>query len=293
MFPVSRTGADLGRVWGGVGAIWLRETRCDPAPGGGSDGKDVGEVVGKRAECDEPCADEDEDAAAPGLDGWGAVLDGADEAFASGGEEHGQREHQRDDGDTRDEEGDCCGIGPAGGEGLAGQTGQDRAGSAEPSEQVDEPEEHEPGEGASPPQRCLLAQYAVERGLEAPQVDLDAVELDETEQDEDGADDDAQGPAGAAGEGDIFDQRSGAEGERTAGEDQESGGADGQGGGVPASARRIGRPLGALVVRGLASMVTSSGNEHGEKNEATPAAVASTRSPAPAPAGRSKRGYRT
>src|ERR671919_651913 len=77
------------------------------------------------------------------------------------------------------------------------------------SEKVDEPEEHEPGEGASPPQRCLLAQYAVERGLEAPQVDLDAVELDETEQDEDGADDDAQGPAGAAGEGDIFDQRSG------------------------------------------------------------------------------------
>src|ERR671919_2856955 len=94
-FPVSRTGADLGRVWGGVGAAWLRETRCDPAPGGGSDGKDVGEVVGKRAECDEPCADEDEDAAAPGLDGWGAVLDGVDEAFASGGEEHGQREGRR------------------------------------------------------------------------------------------------------------------------------------------------------------------------------------------------------
>ncbi len=122
-------------------------SHCTGAPAAyNSDGKDVGEEAGKAAEEDEPDPHCDQNPSAPGLDRGGAVLDGVDEVFPGGGEQYGEREHEGDDGQAGYQKAECGGVGASGGEGLTGQTGQNRPGSAEPGEEVDEPEEHEPGE---------------------------------------------------------------------------------------------------------------------------------------------------
>lgn len=75
----------------------------------------------------------------------------------------------------------------------------------------------------------------MECGLEAPQVDLDAVELDKAEQDECGADHQAKHSPCRTGEGHVLDQCPRSEGERAAREGQEPGSTDGQGARIPES----------------------------------------------------------
>ena len=89
------------------------------------------------------------------------MLSGLDETFAGGGKQQREPEHQRDDGEAGDREADEGGVGASGRECLAGQAGQDRTGSTEPGEQVDEAEEGEGTKSSSPLERSLAPQGAV------------------------------------------------------------------------------------------------------------------------------------
>jgi hypothetical protein len=220
------------------------------------------------------------------------LLHRLDGAFLRGGEREGQGEqecHEHERGDQ--ESGERGAEAPAAGECLPGQTDQDRPGSAEAGEQIAEAEEPEAEHGTLAPHPRLAAKVAVHRRFEATQVDRQPVELDQPKHDQEHTDGEADDAARGAGEGDIGEKAPADERDQGADTDQE-GGAPIDSAAAKRSAGRTGRPREACAcsASGRASMVTSSGNEQGEKNDATPAAAARTRSPAPAPAGRSKRG---
>lgn len=111
---------------------------------------------------------------------------------------------------------------------MAGQTGQDRTGSAETGEQVQETEDYESRQRPAPTERCLTAQRSLQAWLEAPQVDLQAVGLDQPKHDERDADGDTESPTGRAGEGDVVEEGPGADGEKCADDREEADRADGE-----------------------------------------------------------------
>lgn len=102
-----------------------------------------GEEVGEDRQKDEPAANDDEDPAAPALylaqvgaeDGYERLLSRADGEC--------QQEHQEQDDQGGVGEGHEGGPKAAQGKGVPGQTGQDRAGSTKPGQQVAEAEQHE------------------------------------------------------------------------------------------------------------------------------------------------------
>lgn len=100
--------------------------------------------MGEDAEGEEPGADHDQDSASPAFQVGRVRPERLDDALLSGRDGVGEREHERDDGEGGEGKGEQCCVEAAEGDGVSGQTDQDRPGSAEAGREVAEPEQREP-----------------------------------------------------------------------------------------------------------------------------------------------------